>query len=157
MTTSSSACGPAPRPTSSACAASTASSRPTSRSTSTCPTPCSGGTATAPRRSANWWQEQGLRVVPTLSWAQRRSFRFAFDGVPRRSTVAVSTVGVKGDEGALAVWREGMAEAMSRLEPARVLLYGGDIGFDFGGCEVFEYKGGGFRGRQGRQQRVERR
>lgn len=104
----------------------------------------------------HWWQEQGLRVVPTLSWAQRRSFRFAFDGVPRRSTVAVSTVGVKGDEGALAVWREGMAEAMSRLEPARVLLYGGDIGFDFGGCEVVEYKGGGFRGRQGRQQRVER-
>ena len=95
----------------------------------------------------HWWQEQGLRVVPTLSWAQRRSFRFAFDGVPRRSTVAVSTVGVKGDEGALAVWREGMAEAMSRLEPARVLLYGGDIGFDFGGCEVVEYKGGGFRGR----------
>lgn len=95
----------------------------------------------------HWWQEQGLRVVPTLSWAQRRSFCFAFDGVPRRSTVAVSTVGVKGDEGALAVWREGMAEAMSRLEPARVLLYGGDIGFDFGGCEVVEYKGGGFRGR----------
>lgn len=58
----------------------------------------------------HWWQEQGLRVVPTLSWAQRRSFRFAFDGVPRRSTVAVSTVGVKGDENALAVWREGMAE-----------------------------------------------
>ena len=81
----------------------------------------------------HWWQEQGLRVVPTLSWAQRRSFRFAFDGVPRRSTV-----GVKGDENALAVWREGMAEAMSRLEPARVLPYGGAVGLDLRGCRLLK-------------------
>lgn len=86
-----------------------------------------------------WWQRSGLVVVPTLSWAQRSSYAFCFDGVPRHATVAVSTVGVKGDEGALEVWRDGMREAMRRLEPARVLLYGGDVGFDFGGCEVVEY------------------
>lgn len=40
-----------------------------------------------------------------------------------------------------------MREAMRRLEPSRVLLYGGDIGFDFGETEVIQYKGGGFHGR----------
>lgn len=31
---------------------------------------------------------------------------------------------------------------MKRLEPSRVLLYGGDIGFDFGSCEVLQYANG---------------
>ena len=89
-----------------------------------------------------YWESQGLKVVPTLSWAGPDSFPFCFAGVPRRSTVAVSTVGVKGDDSALAVWHAGMAEAMRVLEPRRVLLYGGGVGFDFGECEVVPYKNG---------------
>lgn len=94
-----------------------------------------------------YWQENGITVVPTLSWAQPSSYGFCFKGLPRHSTVATSTVGVARDEAAQAVWRDGMREAMRRLEPRRVLLYGKDIGFDFGGCEVVEYKAGGFHGR----------
>ena len=94
-----------------------------------------------------YWQENGITVVPTLSWAQPSSYGFCFKGLPRHSTVATSTVGVARDEAARAVWRDGMREAMRRLEPRRVLLYGKDIGFDFGGCEVVEYKAGGFHGR----------
>lgn len=75
-----------------------------------------------------WWQDKGLTVVPTLSWAQPESYAFCFEGVPRHSTVATSTVGVKGDADALAVWADGMREAMRRVEPSRVLLYGGDDG-----------------------------
>lgn len=89
-----------------------------------------------------YWQREGLRVVPTLSWAGPDSYAFCFEGVPRGGTVAVSTVGVKGNDSALDVWRSGMAEAMRRLEPSRVLLYGGDIGFDFGGCDVVKYANG---------------
>ena len=87
-----------------------------------------------------YWQREGLTVVPTLSWAQPESYDFCFDGIPRRSTVAVSTVGVKGSRDALSVWFDGMREAMRRLEPRRVLLYGGDVDFDFGACEVVRYK-----------------
>ena len=94
-----------------------------------------------------YWQHEGLQVVPTLSWAQPESYAFCFDGIPRRSTVAVSTVGAARDKDARAVWFDGMREAMRRLEPSRVLLYGKDIGFDFGGCEVVEYEAGGFHGR----------
>ena len=94
-----------------------------------------------------YWAENGLTVVPTLSWAQRSSYRFCFKGIPKHSTVATSTVGVARDRDAQKVWHDGMREAMRRLEPSRVLLYGKNMGFDFGGCEVVEYKAGGFHGR----------
>lgn len=86
------------------------------------------------------WARAGLTVVPTLSWAGRKSYTFCFDGLEPRGTYAVSTVGVKGDAGAVEAWNAGMAEAMERLEPKRILLYGGNIGFDFGACEVVEYQ-----------------
>ena len=95
----------------------------------------------------NYWQRNGITVIPTLSWAQPSSYGFCFKGLPRHSTVATSTVGVARDRDAQKVWHDGMREAMSRLEPSRVLLYGKNIGFDFGGCEVVEYKAGGFHGR----------
>ena len=43
--------------------------------------------------------------------------------------------------------KEGVRAAPSALEPARVLLYGENIGFNFGNTEVIEYKAGGFHGR----------
>lgn len=71
------------------------------------------------------WQRQGVTVVPALSWSAPKSYGFCFDGLEPGGTYAVSTVGVKRDEGAMAVWRDGMAEDMRRLEPRRILLYGG--------------------------------
>lgn len=94
-----------------------------------------------------YWAQHGITVVPTLSWAQPSSYRFCFKGIPKHSTVATSTVGVAKDKDAQKVWHDGIREAMKRLEPPRVLLYGKNIGFDFGSCEVVEYKAGGFHGR----------
>ena len=42
---------------------------------------------------------------------------------------------------------DGMGAVMNALEPARVLLYGNNVGFDFGATELIEYKAGGFHGR----------
>lgn len=94
-----------------------------------------------------YWADNGLKLVSTLSWAQPSSYRFCFKGIPKHSTVATSTVGVARDKELKKVWNDGMREAMRRLEPSRVLLYGKNIGFDFGGCKVVEYKAGGFHGR----------
>lgn len=95
----------------------------------------------------SYWARNGIVVVPTLSWAQPSSYGFCFKGIPRHATVATSTVGVARDRDAQAVWFDGMREAMRQLQPSRVMLYGKNIGFDFGGCEVVEYKAGGFHGR----------
>lgn len=92
------------------------------------------------RALGNYWQRNGMRVIPTLSWGDKRTYGFAFDGLPKRSTVAVSTVGVKKDVEAIRIWNEGMLAAITRLRPSQILLYGGNIGFDFGDIQVVEYK-----------------
>ena len=44
-----------------------------------------------------YWAQNGITVIPTLSWAQPSSYRFCFNGIPKHSTVATSTVGVARD------------------------------------------------------------
>lgn len=92
------------------------------------------------RALGNYWQRHGASVIPTPSWTDERSYGFCFDGLPRGYTVAVSTVGVRRCGETRRVWEAGMTEAVLQLRPARVLLYGGNIGFDFGDAEVIEYK-----------------
>ena len=86
------------------------------------------------------WQREGIKVVPTLSWSSPESYAFCFDGLPKGSTVAVSSVGVMDDERALDVWRNGMQEAIKRLKPMRILLYGKRPDFNFKDIEVIEYR-----------------
>lgn len=81
------------------------------------------------RALGHYWQRCGFTVVPTLSWATPDTYEFCFGGLPKRSTVAVSTVGILNDKKARKIWRDGMAEALKILEPNHVLVYGGKIEF----------------------------
>lgn len=80
-------------------------------------------------------QQNGANVVPTLSWCERDTFAFCFDGIEPGGTVAVSTIGVKRSDDAYHMWAEGMDEAIRKLKPEHVIVYGGDIGYQFS-CEV---------------------
>lgn len=91
-------------------------------------------------------QDAGLKVIPTLQWAQKSTFRYAFDGLPKGGTVAVSTVGVMVD-GDRDIWRLGMQEAIKRLSPSTILLYGAEMPeFEFGEIRVKQYKQFSFKG-----------
>ena len=76
-------------------------------------------------------QDLGAKVIPTLSWAEEATFQFCFDGIEPGGVVSVSTIGVKQDEEATKVWTRGVDEAIKRLTPSCVLVYGGDIGYKF--------------------------
>lgn len=76
-------------------------------------------------------QDMGVNVIPTLSWAEDGTFQFCFDGIEPGGVVSVSTIGVKRDEAATGIWKVGMDEALKRLTPSTVLVYGGDIGYPF--------------------------
>ncbi|MEU9687142.1 DUF4417 domain-containing protein [Amycolatopsis japonica] len=71
-----------------------------------------------------WLLHHGVTVVPTVSWSTADSFDFAFAGIPPRSVVAVSTVGVWRDPVARGLFAAGYAEMLLRLEPALVLVHG---------------------------------
>jgi hypothetical protein len=44
-------------------------------------------------------------------------------------------------------WGRDRGNPSAAPEPARVLLYGGNVDFDFGATELIEYEAGGFHGR----------
>ena len=75
-----------------------------------------------------YWQSKGIDVIPDVVWGTRDSFSFCFDGIPKHSTVAVSTVGVKADKDwndeASSLFRDGYNEMLERLEPTAILFYG---------------------------------
>lgn len=92
------------------------------------------------RQIGAYYQSRGIRVIPTLSWAEDATFEFCFLGIPEGSIVSVSTVGVKTDDEALAVWYSGMRRAMEVIKPSAVLVYGGKLDFDYGKAKVIYYE-----------------
>jgi hypothetical protein len=69
-----------------------------------------------------YWQSHGVQVIPTVSWGRRDTFDFCFDGIPKGSTVAVSSVGVSVRDKAL--YRAGIRNLIRCVEPQRLLSYG---------------------------------
>lgn len=91
------------------------------------------------RQIGAYYQSLGLKVIPTMSWAEDATFEFCFRGVPQGSVVAVSTIGVKDDANALRIWRDGMTEMIRQIEPSTILVYGGELDFDYGSIDVRYY------------------
>lgn len=89
---------------------------------------------------ACYWQRCGMNVIPTLCWSDERSYDFAFRGIPQRSTVAVSTVGVVRSREARIMFEQGLREAIAQLLPQRVLWYGKPINMGPLGTEVAYYE-----------------
>lgn len=81
-------------------------------------------------------QDYGIKVIPTLQWCRPDSYEFCFDGIEKGGTVSVSTIGVKRDKDAMKIWFDGMDAAIDALRPETVVVYGGDIGYDFGKANV---------------------
>lgn len=84
-------------------------------------------------------QNAGMEVIPTISWAEAETFEFCFDGIEQGSVVAVSTIGVKNSEYAMQIWRQGMDEMIKRLNPSAILVYGGEVDYDYKGIDVYYY------------------
>lgn len=69
-------------------------------------------------------ESEGIKVIPTLCWSDDRSFEFCFDGIPKESVVAVSSVGCMNDMQATEKFISGFNKAIDVLEPTQVMLWG---------------------------------
>lgn len=83
------------------------------------------------RMLGNYWQKRGVRVIPTVSWAEESTFEFCFDGIEKGCVVAISTIGVKQDSNALRVWQDGVTAMIEKIEPSKIIVYGGKLEYDF--------------------------
>lgn len=92
------------------------------------------------RQIGQYYQSMGIKVIPTLSWAEKETFEFAFKGIPKGSIVSISTIGVKRDKDALQIWRDGMDAMIKEIEPSTILVYGGELDYDYGDIEVIYYE-----------------
>ncbi len=91
------------------------------------------------RLIGQWLQREGVRVIPTITWAEPASFEYCFDGVETGGTVAVSTVGAKRNSYTIELWKRGMTALIRTVAPETILIYGASIAFDSGTANVRYY------------------
>lgn len=73
-----------------------------------------------------FWQSRGMRVIPSVCWSDAASHAYAFDGLPRQSTLAVAWSHSRDPE-VKADFIAGYQAMCERLEPTTVLCYGETI------------------------------
>lgn len=73
---------------------------------------------------AAYMQQAGISVIPTISWSRKDSFSWCFDGEPRESTVAVSSVGCMNNEEAKNLFLDGYFQMIDKLNPEKIIFYG---------------------------------
>lgn len=81
-------------------------------------------------------QREGIEVIPTVSWGDADTFDYCFDGLPKHSVVAISTIGVKRDVEQFEIWKNGVDKMIEMLEPSAIIVYGGALEHDYGTAEV---------------------
>ena len=92
------------------------------------------------RMVGQFYQQYGIKVIPTIQWAEKETFEFCYDGIPKGSIVSISTIGVKRSKEATQVWKDGVDEMIKRIQPSAILVYGGKIDYDYGDIKVIYYE-----------------
>ncbi|MGN1222812.1 MAG: DUF4417 domain-containing protein [Christensenellales bacterium] len=68
-----------------------------------------------------FWQKQGMKVIPTLSWGSIPCLEFCFDGIEKGSVVAVSTYTREDNKDGFMLGYNKMLEI---IEPSAIICYG---------------------------------
>ncbi|MCQ2049832.1 MAG: DUF4417 domain-containing protein [Candidatus Saccharibacteria bacterium] len=69
-------------------------------------------------------QKNGFKVIPLIRWSDKRSYRFAFQGIHQQSTVCVSIYGGQKDEEVRKIFYDGFIKMIEIVKPSRILFYG---------------------------------
>lgn len=69
------------------------------------------------------WQQYGVNVIVTVSWAGPETYDICFAGIANGTIVAVSTIGCLGDK-ERNIFLDGYKELLKRKKPSLVLVYG---------------------------------
>jgi len=92
------------------------------------------------RLIGQYYQSCGIKVIPTISWAEEETFEFCFDGIPKGSIVSISTIGVKRDKDALDIWKKGMDAMIEHIKPSTIIVYGGKLDYDYKDINVVYFE-----------------
>jgi hypothetical protein len=76
------------------------------------------------RLIGQYYQDHGIEVIPTVSWAEPETFTFCFDGIEHGGAVAVSSVGCMKSTESKKLFLAGYEEMVKRLQPETIIFYG---------------------------------
>ena len=79
-----------------------------------------------------YWQHNGIKVVPTITWSSPDTLEWAFDGEPVGGVVALSSVGMYDTAEHRAWLVDGCREMFDRLRP-RLVLWKGKVPEEYEG------------------------
>lgn len=83
------------------------------------------------KRVAQLWSDLGLHVLTTAIWANMETFDICFDGLPKKSFLAISSVGTVRDSLSRLMFLRGLKELIKRLDPVGLIFYGPIPRLDF--------------------------
>lgn len=89
------------------------------------------------RWCGKYWQEHGIKVIPTFNMGNSDLFKMFCAGIPKHSTIAISTMG-EGRWGNFEKIRAFWDTIMWQLKPETVLLYGKDLTKELRGNIVYK-------------------
>lgn len=69
-------------------------------------------------------QSWGISVIPTIAWSDKESFKWCFDGTPKDSIVAVSSVGTQKAKDTKKMFLQGWEAMIENLHPKKIIFYG---------------------------------
>lgn len=74
------------------------------------------------RWCGSFWQNNGIKVIPTISWSNSSSFSHCFMGVAQKSIVSISTVGCR--QYGRYRFMVGYEAMLQKLKPRAIICYG---------------------------------
>lgn len=84
-----------------------------------------------------YWQEHGMKVIPTVTWGNDEDLEWCIDGIPKHSTIAISTMG-EGRWANFSALKDNWDYILWKLKPETILLYGKDLSKELSGNIVFK-------------------
>lgn len=78
------------------------------------------------RALAYWFDLNNINIIPNVGWGDVETFDYCFDGLPRNSTLAISTNGCFSEKGK-EIFKQGFEEMVRRLSPDKIVIVGRPI------------------------------
>ena len=73
---------------------------------------------------AQYYQNRGIRVLPAPTWGEEDTFEWCFEGMPKGSCLAISTVGMVLNKENRRIFNIGFNAVLEQLEPSQLIIYG---------------------------------
>ena len=72
---------------------------------------------------ARYWQENGITVIPNISWSTPENWEWQIKPYPKNSIVAISNIGCMKDKNAKQIFESGYKYMIEHLTPKKILLF----------------------------------